>query len=47
LLYGLTAADPRAFFAAAVLLSLVVFGAAYLPARRASRIAPMEALRYE
>jgi ABC-type lipoprotein release transport system permease subunit len=33
--------------AAVAVISLVVLGASYVPARRASRIAPMEALRYE
>jgi predicted permease len=47
LLYGLTAFDVRALVAAAVTLSLVMLVAAYLPARRASQIAPMEALRHE
>jgi predicted lysophospholipase L1 biosynthesis ABC-type transport system permease subunit len=47
LLYGLTALDVRALVAAAVTLSLVMLAAAYLPARRASRITPMEALRHE
>jgi ABC-type antimicrobial peptide transport system permease subunit len=47
LLYGLTAFDVRALAAAAVTLSLVMLAAAYLPARRASRITPMEALRHE
>ena len=47
LLYGLTAFDLGALAAAAGTLSLVVLGAAYLPARRASSIAPMEALRHE
>jgi ABC-type antimicrobial peptide transport system permease subunit len=31
---------------AAVVLALVVLGAAYMPIRRAARIAPLEALRY-
>jgi ABC-type antimicrobial peptide transport system permease subunit len=47
LLYGLTAFDVRALAAAGVTLSLVILAAAYLPARRASQIAPMEALRHE
>jgi predicted permease len=47
LLYGLTAFDVGALAAAAVTLSLVMLAAAYLPARRASRITPMEALRHE
>ncbi|HXS78709.1 MAG TPA: ABC transporter permease [Gammaproteobacteria bacterium] len=47
LLYGLTAFDVRAVAAAAVTLSLVMLAAAYFPARRASRIAPMDALRNE
>jgi predicted permease len=47
LLYGLTGSDPRVFAMAAVVLSLVVLGAAYLPARGASRIEPMAALRYK
>ena len=47
LLYGLGGRDPLALATAAVLLSAVAFGAGYLPARRASRVDPMEALRYE
>jgi ABC-type antimicrobial peptide transport system permease subunit len=47
LLYGLTAFDVRTLVAAAVTLSLVMLAAAYFPAHRASRIAPMEALRHE
>ena len=47
LLYGLTAFDVRAVAAAAVTLSLVTLAAAYFPARRASQIAPMDALRDE
>jgi predicted permease len=46
-LYGLTAMDPIAFGVAAVLLIAVGALAGYLPARRASKIDPMIALRYE
>ncbi len=46
-LYGVSAVDILAFSAAAFLLLAVAFLANYLPARRAARVDPMEALRYE
>jgi ABC-type antimicrobial peptide transport system permease subunit len=46
-LFGLTAVDPVAFGVAAALLLMVGALAGYLPARRASKIDPMIALRYE
>lgn len=47
LLYGLSAYDPPVLAAAATCLALVLFAATYWPARKATRIAPMEALRHE
>jgi predicted permease len=47
LLYGLSGYEPVVLVTAATVLATVVVAAAYVPARRASRIAPMEALRYE
>jgi predicted permease len=46
-LFGLTAMDPISFGAAAALLIVVGALAGYIPARRASKIDPMIALRYE
>jgi len=47
LLFGLSGRDPTVFVAAAALLAAVVLAGSWLPARRASSIAPTEALRYE
>ncbi len=47
LLYGLGGNDPFVVTSAMLLLALVALGAGYIPALRASRVDPMQALRYE
>lgn len=47
LLFGVNASDPATIIAAALLLSLVALAAGYVPARRASRVDPVTALRFE
>jgi ABC-type antimicrobial peptide transport system permease subunit len=47
ILFGVGVGNPLVLTAAVVVLAAVTLGAAYLPARRASRVDPMSVLRYE
>jgi ABC-type antimicrobial peptide transport system permease subunit len=47
LLFGVGSTDPLTFSCVAILLALAAFAACFAPARRAMRVDPMIALRYE